>query len=212
MCGRSSLTKNEKELEQRFGATFYSDELLRYNPLPNYNVAPTHFHPVITEEDTAHLQLYRWGLVPFWAKDAKIGSKMINARLESIEEKPVFSKLLQAHRCIVPFDGFYEWKLYPDKHREPYRITVHDGEIFSVAGLWSKWKDPDGQTQEAERLWTDPDLSAKDALQLLVPFPAEEMQAYRVSDRINKVANNDAGLIEKFSNVDKPGNIQGTLF
>ncbi|HNA95033.1 MAG TPA: SOS response-associated peptidase family protein, partial [Saprospiraceae bacterium] len=110
---------------------------------------------------------------------------------------------------------------------------------FSVAGLWSKWKDPDGQTlktftvitqaanrlmkdihdrmpailtQEAERLWTDPDLSAKDALQLLVPFPAEEMQAYRVSDRINKVANNDAGLIEKFSNVDKPGNIQGTLF
>lgn len=239
MCGRSSLTKNEKELEQRFGATFYSDELLRYNPLPNYNVAPTHFHPVITEEDTAHLQLYRWGLVPFWAKDAKIGSKMINARLESIEEKPVFSKLLQAHRCIVPFDGFYEWKLYTDKHHEPYRITVRDGEIFSVAGLWSKWKDPDGQTlktftvithaanrlmkdihdrmpailtQEAERLWTDSNLSAKDALQLLVPFPAEEMQAYRVSDRINKVANNDAGLIEKFSNVDKPGNIQGTLF
>lgn len=239
MCGRSSLTKTEKDLEERFGASFYSDDLLRYNPLPNYNIAPTHYHPVITENDSSHLQYQRWGLVPHWAKDEKIAGKMINARLESLTEKPVFNNLLQANRCIVPFDGFYEWKLYPDKHREPFRITVHNGEIFSVAGLWTTWKTPDGQSlktftlitqaansimseihdrmpailsRDAEKLWIDPDLHAKDALQLLVPFSADEMQTYRVSDRINKVANNDASLTELYVPETKPRDIQGTLF
>ena len=87
MCGRSSLTKTEKELEERFKATFYSEDLERYNPLPNYNVAPTHMHPVITQDDPSSIQLYRWGLIPFWAKDMKIGSRLINARMETIEEK-----------------------------------------------------------------------------------------------------------------------------
>jgi len=81
MCGRSSLTKTEKELEERFNATFYSDGLVNYNPLPNYNVAPSHVMPVITNEDRAHFQAYRWGLIPSWAKDQKIGYKMINARI-----------------------------------------------------------------------------------------------------------------------------------
>ena len=85
MCGRSSLTKTEKELEERFRATFYSEDLERYNPLPNYNVAPTHMHPVITQEEPHTIHLYRWGLIPFWAKDMKIGASMINARIETIE-------------------------------------------------------------------------------------------------------------------------------
>jgi len=239
MCGRSSLTKTEKELEQRFGASFYSDDLFRYNPLPNYNVAPTHYHPVITENDPHHLQFFKWGLVPFWAKDEKIGSKMINARVESVQEKPAFKKLLQTNRCIVPFDGFYEWKLYPDKHREPYRITIHKGEIFSVAGLWSSWLAPNGEeiktftliTQPPNRVmadihdrmpaillkenevdWLDQNLSGNEALQLLLPYPDDDMQAYRVSDRINKVANNDADLIKEIAAESKDKPIQGTLF
>mgnify|MGYP003379531057 CR=1 FL=1 len=102
MCGRSSLTKTEKELEERFRATFYSDDLERYNPLPNFNVAPTHMHPVITQEEPRVIHLYRWGLIPSWAKDTKIGSKLINARIEGIEEKPSFRSAFQKRRCIVP--------------------------------------------------------------------------------------------------------------
>ena len=82
MCGRSSLTAKEKEIEKRFGATFYSDDLIRYNPLPNFNVAPTAMMPVITMEDASKIHIFRWGLIPFWAKDIRIGSKMINARIK----------------------------------------------------------------------------------------------------------------------------------
>lgn len=239
MCGRSSLTKTEKELEQRFGASFYSDELLRYNPLPNFNVAPTHYHPVITEDDIQHLQLFKWGLVPFWAKDEKIGSKMINAKIETILEKPAFKSIAQTQRCLVPFDGFYEWKLYPDKHREPYRITVYNGEIFSVAGLWSSWQAPNGEivktftlitqppnqkmaeihnrmpailNKSDEAAWLDKGLSGTEALQLIMPFPDDEMQIYRVSDRINKVSNNDSDLIKAYVPTEKDQFIQGSLF
>ncbi len=239
MCGRSSLTKTEKELEQRFNASFYSDELIRYNPLPSYNIAPTHYHPIITEDNPAHFQFCKWGLVPFWAKDEKIGSKMINARIETLLEKPAFNKLVQTQRCIVPLDGFYEWKLYPDKHKEPYRITVHNGEIFSVAGLWSIWMASNGEEvktftlitsspnklmeqihdrmpaillQENEKAWLDPQLSGKEALQMLLPYPADQMQAYRVSDRINKVTNNDPELIKEIKVEKKDSSIQGSLF
>ena len=239
MCGRSSLTKTEKELEQRFHATFYSDELVRYNPLPSYNIAPTHYHPVITENDPSHLQFFKWGLVPFWAKDEKIGTKMINARIETLLEKPVFKNLVQHQRCLVPFDGFYEWKTYPDKHKEPYRITLHNGEIFSVAGLWSSWLAPDGEERktftlitcppnelmskihdrmpailmkENEEVWLDPDLSGKEALQLLLPYPDEDMKAYRISDRINKVTNNDQELIKELDQNQTDIPIQGSLF
>ncbi len=90
MCGRSSLTKTEKELEIRFRATFYSDDLERYNPLPNFNVAPSHMHPVITQDEPTIIHLYRWGLIPYWAKDMKIGYNLINARIEGIAEKPSF--------------------------------------------------------------------------------------------------------------------------
>jgi len=86
MCGRSSLTKTEKELEARFNATFYSDDLVQYNPLPSFNVAPSHMHPVITNVDEGHFRYMRWGLIPFWAKDVKIGYKMINARAETLKE------------------------------------------------------------------------------------------------------------------------------
>ena len=150
MCGRSSLTKTEKELEERFQATFYSDGLVQYNPLPNFNVAPSHMMPVITNEDKLHFQAYRWGLIPFWAKDQKIGYKMINARIETLFEKSSFKMAVAKRRCLVPADGFYEWKKIkgPDGKitKQPYRIQTTDQEIFSMAGLWDRWKAPDGQT------------------------------------------------------------------
>lgn len=237
MCGRSSLTKTEKEIEQRFNATFYSDELERYNPLPNFNVAPTQMHPVITNADPAHLHFYKWGLIPFWAKNRSIGSKMINARSETLTEKAAFKNLMKSKRCIVPFDGFYEWKK-ADKAKIPYRIITKDQSIFSVAGLWDSWKDPDtGEllhtftlitigpnklmesihdrmpailTRENERLWIDPELSSADALQLLIPYPDENMMAYEVSPRVNNVRQNDPGLIEPADKAES--GIQTSLF
>lgn len=224
MCGRSSLSKQEKELEERFNATFYSEDLERYNPLPNYNVAPTHMHPVITNKDSEHLQYYRWGLIPFWAKDHKIGYKMINARIETILQKPSYKNAVRKRRCLVPFDGFYEWKKTPKGKKIPYRIVTTNIEIFTIAGIWETWKSPEGEiihsfsliTQDAnklvgkihdrmpaillpeqEALWVDENLSAEEAIKLIEPYPEEFMRAYTVSTRVNNVRENDKALIEE---------------
>ena len=223
MCGRSSLTKTEKELEERFQATFYSEDLERYNPIPNFNIAPTHVHPVISNQDPMHFRPMRWGLIPFWAKDHKVGYKMINARIETIEDK-TFKQALEKRRCIIPFDGFYEWKT-EGKKKKPFRIVVEHGKLFAIAGLWEKWKSPQGETIESftlitqaankmmssihdrmpaillpgqEKLWIDPTLSTKEALELIIPYPDDDMYAYPVSDRVGKVSENDAALIEEY--------------
>jgi putative SOS response-associated peptidase YedK len=223
MCGRSSLTVTEKELEKRFNATFYSDDLERYNPLPNFNVAPTHMHPVMTNLDQDHLQFFRWGLIPFWAKDKKVGYKMINARKETLLEKSTFKNAVNKKRCIVPFDGFYEWKKTEDG-KQPYRIVTTDTEIFSVAGLWERWKSPEHEdiysftliTQEPnelmadihnrmpailrpdqERDWLDMNIPSEDAIQMLQPYPSELMNAYPVSKRVGNVRENDEELIQE---------------
>lgn len=224
MCGRSSLTKTEKELEERFGATFYSEDLERYNPIPNYNVAPTHRMPVITSVDPNHINIFRWGLIPFWAKDEKIGYKMINARIETILEKNSFKKAVETRRCLVPMDGFYEWKR-DGKLKLPFRIITTDQEIFNVAGIWEKWKSPTGEEihsysvitknptavmegihdrmpaillPEQEQYWLDPELSGKEAVELITDYPPEHMKAYRVSTKVNSVKVNDKTLIEEW--------------
>lgn len=225
MCGRSSLTKTEKELEERFRANFYSEDLERYNPLPNFNVAPTQLHPVITQQEPSVIHLYRWGLIPFWAKDIKIGSKMINARIEGIAEKPAFRQAFEKRRCLVPFDGYYEWMKTPEG-KIPYRIKVTNTDIFSMAGLYEVWKGQDGKviksftiiTQEAdpliahlhdrmplillpeqEKLWIDASVPTKDVINNLQPVPGDWITWYRVSDRVNKVTENDAGLVKPIS-------------
>jgi len=221
MCGRSSLTKTEKELEERFQADFYSEDLERYNPLPNFNVAPTQLHPVITQQEPRMIHLYRWGLIPFWAKDIKIGAKMINARIETIAEKPAFKQSFEKRRCLVPFDGYYEWLKTPEG-KIPYRIKVTNTDIFSVAGLYDSWRSPDGKiirsftviTKEAEpviahlhdrmpmillpeqeSLWLDEAVPSKDVVNELLPVPGDYLKWYRVSDRVNKVTENDAELV-----------------
>jgi len=233
MCGRSSLTKTEKEIEDRFGATFYSDELERYNPLPNYNVAPTHMMPVITNFHPDGIHIFRWGLIPFWAKDAKIGYKMINARKETIAEKPAFKSSFKSRRCIIPMDGFYEWKT-EGKVKTPFRIVLPETPIFSVAGLWERWNDPNGQevhsftiitqepnelmatihnrmpailSPETERLWIDDELKPDDLLALIKPYPSELMKAYEVSKRVGNVKENDKDLIKPIDNQGEQGRL-----
>lgn len=222
MCGRASLTKTEKELEKRFGATFYREDVERYNPLPNYNVAPTNYLPVITNRDPQHLQCFRWGLVPFWAKDERVGNRMINARAETLENKPAFRKALLERRCLVPLDGFYEWIKAPSGTKVPYRITLREGALFCVAGLWETWQSPAGPIlhsftlitvppnallarihdrmpaillPEDEQSWLKDDLSPDELLRLLEPYPEDRMEAWPVSSRVNKVSENDAELI-----------------
>ena len=224
MCGRSSLTKTEKELEERFNATFYSDELVQYSPLPNYNVAPSHVMPVITNEDFNHFRAMRWGLIPFWAKDKKIGYKMINARIETLFEKSSFKMAVAKQRCIVPADGFYEWQKSPEG-KQPYHIKTTDQETFGMAGLYDRWTDVEtGQTvmsftvitqppnalmkdihdrmpailrPEQEALWLADDLSPQELVNMIEPYPSELMKATKVSSRIGNVRNNDASLMKE---------------
>ena len=222
MCGRSSLTKTEKELEERFNATFYSEDLKRYNPLPNYNIAPTHYCPIITADDRCHINIFRWGLIPFWAKEEKIGYRMINARVETLMKKSTYKSALKNRRCLVPLDGFYEWKR-EGTNKIPYRIHTTDQDVFAVAGLWDKWKSKGGEviysftiittppnelmasihnrmpailTKDQEELWLDDNIAPYDAGELLYnSYPPSMMRAYRVSDRVGNVRNNDPDLI-----------------
>ena len=223
MCGRSSLTKTEKEIEKRFHATFYSEELERYNPLPNYNVAPGSYHPVITNQDPEYIHLYKWGLIPFWAKDKKIAYSMINARAETLMEKPAFKNAFKHNRCIVPLDGFYEWKNI-NGQKIPYRILTSDQAIFSAAGLWDKWVSPEGEIiftftiitveanafmqnlhdrmpailfPEEEKIWLDNSIKEGDLKSLLDPYPSELTTAYRVSKEVNNARNNYPELINE---------------
>jgi len=235
MCGRASLTKSQKELEQRFQAEFYQQDIEQYQPLPSYNIAPTHLHPVITNEARDRFHLFKWGLIPYWAKTASIGSKMINCRIETALEKPAFQHAIQHRRCIIPFDGFYEWKK-AHKDKIPYRITLKDEGLFAVAGIWEQWQTNNQKmvfsfsilTQppntlmegihdrmpaillpEQEDLWLDKRLSAEDALAIIKPYPSEKLRAYTVSERVNTVSVNDAQLLKEVP-FDRP--IQGSLF
>ena len=155
MCGRASLTKNEKELEKRFGSTFYSEDIERYKPLPNYNLAPSQYFPVITSLDPDHFNIFKWGLIPFWTKDPKIAFKLINARAETIDTKSTFKGAFTRRRCLVPLDGFYEWKKL-NEAKKPYRIVKNDKSIFSVAGLWDSWKAPNNDLVHSFTIITVP--------------------------------------------------------
>ncbi|MCL4107786.1 UNVERIFIED_CONTAM: hypothetical protein GTU68_027171 [Idotea baltica] len=178
--------------------------------------------PIITSKDPEHINIFRWGLLPFWAKDEKIAYKMINARVETILEKNAYKKAVQSRRCLVPMDGFYEWKR-SGKEKLPYRIVTTDQEIFSVAGIWERWKSPEGKEiftfsvitkpptkvmegihdrmpaillPEQEKLWLDEEIPAQEAVQLIIDYPANNMKAYRVSKKVNSVKENDKTLIE----------------
>lgn len=218
MCGRFSLTKEELELEKRFNAKFYSNDLVK-----RYNVAPSQLALVLTDEKPHEFQFYKWGLIPSWASEPAIGYKMINARSETITEKPAFKNLFRKKRCMVISDGFYEWKQLTSKQKQPYRIGLKNDELFAFAGLWDSWTDkqtgeiiptvtiitvhantlvhsihdrmPVILKQENEMDWLNKSTDEKTLLNLLSPYPENEMKAYPVSGQINSPKNDTAELI-----------------
>ncbi len=156
MCGRFVSSSSPDKIADFFGASFEGEELGA-----NFNVAPTNdvYAVVADGEGGRHLQAYRWGLVPSWAKDLKIGAKMINARAETLGEKPAFKGLFRKHRLIVPMDGFYEWQAGAGGDgaltkagkpvKTPMFIHRRDGEPLAVAGLWAAWKEPGSEPDAA---------------------------------------------------------------
>jgi putative SOS response-associated peptidase YedK len=219
MCARFSITTPSEALRRLFG---YMGPSLNFPPL--YNITPTTEVPLILrgKDGTRALAKARFGLVPHWAKDIKMGVKMINARSETVAEKPAFRDPFRERRCLIPADGFYEW-LSEDGAKKPYRAAFTDNRPFAFAGLWDAWQGPDGPirsfsiiTTEANDVlrpihhrmpvilddnkheqWLGLEETSVDALhELLKPRDIPEFRPYRVSIRVNNVRNNDADLVE----------------
>lgn len=209
MCGRYSFAVEDALIKERFGVTVRSAVWKA-----RYNCAPVQDLAVIAQDDPQGLSLYRWGLIPHWANDPSMGSRMINARAEGIHERPSFRKPFRSQRCLVPADAFYEWKR-SGTEKIPYRISLTGNRIFSMAGIWDQWISPDGEIvrsfsiittrpnelvrelhdrmpvilpQKEERTWLG-DTPEKLLLDLLVPYPEEEMTAFPVSSLVNNVRN-----------------------
>jgi len=144
MCGRYTLTKaEERELEERFGITEFSETRL----VPRFNIAPSQDVPVIIQQDGHNvLTSFKWGLIPSWAKDLKKTRPTINARIETIAEKPFFKSAIKNRRCLIPADGFFEWRVDPQSGQKiPTYIHLADRALFTFAGLWDQWTSPDGE-------------------------------------------------------------------
>ena len=223
MCGRFSLT-DIVSIFSRFGVIISKD--INKKITPHYNIAPTQKIPVIYKDKNQEnrIEFMKWGLVPFWAKDPKIGHKMINARAETLTQKPSFKHLLKSKRCLVPSSGFYEWKRI-DKRKVPYYIGIKNSKIFSFAGLYDNWKDSVGNElktftiittnsnntlkpihnrmpvileREFEEDWLDVKTHDFDSLkQMLKPYPDDKMIAYAVSYEVNNPSNDNPELIRK---------------
>jgi putative SOS response-associated peptidase YedK len=218
MCGRYTLTTSVEALAEEFGLTGPLPEVS-----PSYNVAPTQeVAAVLVEDGERRLRMLRWGLVPSWAKDPEIGSRMINARSETAPEKPSFRKAFRERRCLIPADGFYEWQK-TNNGKQPFYIRMEDGSPFAFAGLWESWGG-DGEeirscailtTDPNELLapihdrmpailhpedygqWLDPDVREVDLLSsLLLSYPEDTMEAYPVSRRVNSPANDEPSCVE----------------
>jgi len=140
MCGRKTLTKDMQSIIEELAIEEWENP---DNYLPNYNIAPTQNSPILIDNDKRIVKSMRWGLIPSWAKDDKFGAKMINARIETLTEKPSYRKLVSSNRCIVITDGYYEWKKEGDR-KVPFYFKDPDDKLLTMAGLYDMWKNPDG--------------------------------------------------------------------
>ncbi len=223
MCGRVRLSSDVSEIKLVFSIP---PEQPSPNFAPTWNGTPTDSFPIVRYGGAARgrsLDLMRWGLVPFWAKDIKIGFSTINAKAEGIETRPAFREAFVRRRCLVPVDSFYEWKT-TGKDKQPYAIALADRRVMALAGLWEIWRSPSGETvrsftivtttanallaplhermpvvldPDAWPLWlgeTPADPAALKAL--LVPYSTAGMVMWRVDKRVGNVRNNDPSLIE----------------
>jgi len=219
MCGRFTLFEADKILSKEFGVSGVP-------PLsPRYNIAPSQPIAAVRTPHTGagrELALLRWGLIPSWSKDPAIGNRLINARAETVQEKPSFRNAFRRHRCLIPTNGFYEWQRQ-ERGKQPYFVRMRDERIFAFAGLWDRWESPDDGVIETCAIlttaanavlapihgrmpvilpqaeyarWLDPALKDPDSLSpLLVPFPPEEMLAIPVSPRVNAPSTDDEKCI-----------------
>lgn len=216
MCGRYRLSRRKQILEERFGAAGEDDWS------PRYNIAPTQMVPVVRQhprEPWRDLSLLRWGLIPSWSRDASGAARAINARCETVATLPAFRDSFQSRRCLIPADGFYEWQKRGSA-KQPYCFEVDDGELFAFAGIWDRWKDPQGQwirscsiltttpnavtsavhdrmpvilDRDHYDLWLDPGMTdTAVVMEMVGPFDARRMRGYPVSSRVNQVQNDDA--------------------
>lgn len=219
MCGRYKISTKAPEIIAAFHVDGGS-----YDLPERYNVAPTDPVPVVrVDEGKRTLLPLRWGLIPFWAKDESIGSRMINARVESLFEKPAFRESLEKRRCIVVSDGFYEW-LKVGREKQPYLIRFEDGHVFGYAGLWARWRGPQGVVESCciitappnsvagrvhDRMplildprteqdlidqWLDPSREEVNLAALRVPRELPGLTAFPVDKRVGNVKNDDPSL------------------
>lgn len=223
MCGRY-YSRADK---QRIAAAMHAKVQEPFDVRPTYNAAPQSIQPVVRLDRAGErvLTQMRWGLVPAWAKDVKIGRSTVNARAETVAKAPAFRDAFQRRRCLVPASGFYEWMRLDGKTRQPYAVTVKDAEVIAFAGLWDRWKDPaNGEwlltytivTTDPNELmepihdrmpvivaakdydrWLEPGDPARPPVDLLKPFPAEEMRAWKVGAAVGNVKNDSPELCEQ---------------
>ena len=220
MCGRYSLHSKAPAINSEYQIR---DSVVL---APRYNIAPTQDAPVVRAVDGKRrsLSILRWGLIPSWAKDEKIGHRMINARAETVAEKPSFRSALQKRRCIIPADGFYEWK-QTEQGKQPYFIQPHKRSLLGLAGLWEEWKSKEGQaiqsftiiTTEAngfmqpihdrmpvildrnyyEQWLNCRDYDGKQVSHLLKPCPGDLLDMYPVGKQVNSPSNDSRACIQK---------------
>jgi putative SOS response-associated peptidase YedK len=221
MCGRFAQRSDPKQLAREFKVAEAPQVEARYNIAPTQDILG-----VLEAADGREMKFFKWGLIPSWAKDASMGSRLINARSETVEEKPAFREAFKRRRCIIPADGFYEWQRTGGK-KQPFFFQMKDERPFGFAGLWERWQGVAGQviesctirTTEANEvlravhdrmpvilhsddyeLWLDEDARKRELLKdLLRPYPAEEMASYPVSTAINSPHNQGATLIERIA-------------
>ncbi len=218
MCGRYRLARRKQIVEEYFETA--ADEQEDWSP--RYNIAPTQSVPVVRQhpkQPIRQLSMMRWGLIPSWAKDNSGAASMINARSETAATKPAFRDALKSRRCLIPADGFYEWKR-DGKIKQPYCFEVRGGGLFALAGIWDRWKDlsgnwlntcsilttiPNAVTSAVHNrmpvildpssydFWLDPGMANVDAVcEMLKPYDARLMRCYPVSQRVNSAVNDDA--------------------
>ncbi len=220
MCGRFTLTVDPADLKEQYQGASFPGKFA-----PRYNIAPSQAVLAIPNDGKNAADFFLWGLIPSWAKDASIGSRMINARGETLAEKPSYRGVYKYKRCLIPADGFYEWKSQPGtKTKIPYFIHMKDGKPFAFAGLWDEWHAADGAPLRTctiittspnplmasihDRMpvivkpenyaeWLDEAPRSPDSLQhLIAAFPAEEMEAYPVSALVNSPSNDQAECLQ----------------
>jgi putative SOS response-associated peptidase YedK len=222
MCGRYSLSATPETIAEIFGVQHVTDIE------PRFNIAPTQLVPIVRRETGSsdrRIELLKWGLIPSWADDPAIGSRMINARAETVGEKPSFRSAFKSRRCLVPADGFYEWRK-TSKGKVPYLIRRPTAEPFAFAGLWERWKGPTGAidsytiiTTDANELmrplhhrmpvivdpdgydaWLDPQSPSAALLEMLRPEPEGNLVAFPVSTKVNSPTNDDRSIQEAAQN------------